>query len=67
MFKKLFKKKFDVKVYMKSGNVVSFKTTNITCTKKPGELTKLEWDKIKGEALLFVDLEQVEAVWCQAL
>lgn len=54
----------DVKVYLKSGQVVEFVTENLTkYSNSLTPLSKLEWQNIIGEKILFyLDIDQIDAI-----
>jgi len=55
----------DVKIYLKSGQVVEFVTKNLTkeTNQLTGQITKLTWQNIQGETMLFdIALDQVAAI-----
>jgi hypothetical protein len=53
-----------VKIYLKSGNVLEFKTTEITSTiTLDGNVERLEWVKLKDEWFLHdINPQQIEAI-----
>lgn len=55
---------FLVKVYMKSTNIIEFKTNDLTKTKNGyGQLVGLEWDQVsKDKKLSYINLSNIEAI-----
>lgn len=60
-FKNLFRKKYTVTIYFKSGNVVTKKAYEFSINKSSNDITKMEYEWADGRTL-FIHLDSIEMI-----